>query len=415
MFSLLKENYFNKSILNCYVKIQRTEQHNDIVCFKSNLDSNWNTYEVGYNDSTEKYFLEIGNIESNLLFDVENHTDVITIASIVRELFFAFRSDDNNICFNFNGTNLEIIGLNMVNYNDKLEMAPPITQNVPCSVDKNTIYDNFKDPLKYVTYETSMTKLDNSVKIVTCLSEICSIKHILKLWRYDGNAIRYIKSKKENILYVVAETNNMSCGQRNELLSVCKEQNVQIVRSMFRNNSYNINNSRVEMQYMSGPVSYISLKSQMPDSIKSTIREYVELDCIFPQLIYHIKRLNADVRTKLIVVYHDVNDELVNYINDYVINPSFQTFQFTELARLVKYNCIRKPVIVMTRFRNVGEMLSENGCIVTSTMKDTDEIIQLFMEMFIQNNIFKFRSQIEEDEEVDEEENIIKAINKLKL
>ena len=69
----------------------------------------------------------------------------------------------------------------------------------------------------------------------------------------------------------------------------------------------------------------------------------------------------------------------------------------------------------MTRFRNVGEMLSENGCIVTSTMKDTDEIIQLFMEMFIQNNIFKFRSQIEEDEEVDEEENIIKAINKLKL
>lgn len=417
MYRVKKENL---EIYPHEIRLCRTENHFDILSFKyNNNDKFVNIYKIGYNDITEKNFLTGCNIETDILFDIENTSEKKKVKQIILDMFKNFRENDNIYDIKYrNGTAIVL-------HHDVTLGGEPVD-----IIQRKVIKEDFNDiPYEYIekvysksdkfltppnTNSEALT-FENNYKIRTTWDRTRNYKHVLFINKKINDLrqlLLYIHNHKKQLILIVCDTYNYSHTIRNSILCSCIENKVYLIRNVYRSESnyigdINLNNN------VAGPVSVISTERFISKGIRpSAVREYVNLDMRHPDFSYHFKRLNSDPGTYVIVIIHKVDESIVLNFEDYTINPEYHTEEFKQIINLINSNVVNKPVIVKTIYGNVINTLNKSKIFTVSTDEQLDKLVSLFINKMIDINVFKFQGK---ENEIKEQQAFEEEFNNLKL
>lgn len=394
-------------LTDVYIKIEKTDDVFDNVMFKQNEHEDYLVYKVGYGDKTEKYFLEEGNIESNLLFDVEEYKKQQIIKEIILELFTKSREEPYIVSMFYNMGQVEIIHRDMSKRHQKIEVEDGPEELAREFSQKVELGDGYKDMKQYEsTYKPYDTVMFNGEDryVARGVKNGMKMPHVLLMEESDvGGFKKYLEKYGTYILYVVAPTTSMNYVKRCKILSLCKEYNVKVVVGICRVRQYTFGDvGPMNTSFLTpGPVSIISCSQFFPNVKLKCVREYAKLDPKLPQFQYHVKKACSDMYTKLIVIDHD----LESYGN---FRSEFQTQELTEIARLISTNVVKKPVIVKTSFLNIGEMFETSGAIVVYNKFALEEVLDKFMNILYKTDV----AFVDSTKQAMEDEEFVEAFNK---
>lgn len=416
---MYKVNFKCDTKETAYIEIVQSDDCHDVVKFKESDDGFLCTYDVGYRDITEEHFLEHGNIESNLLTDVECPKKQKILRELILEMFYLFRNDPHTVAIIYhNGEMVEY--RSRPNGNGTMVQLRDGPAEVPYEKTKKFVLDEKYHNMEsysstYKPFETILFKQED-VEVVTDLESVSKSKHILELDEtVDVDTLgKYFYVNKRYILYVVCDTSKLDKVRQCTLLALCKRGEIPIVTSIYRAHQFQYGNVYpYDENYkpLPGPVSVITSGCLFPNIPTNCIREYVRVDQRYPQFKYHVMKLCSDIHTKVIVIDH------VFYSYGQYSSKN-QKDDFTEIARMISSNLIKKPVIFRTNFPKIAEMMHVSGAIVVSNNKRLREMVDTFMNAMTKYKIFEYnKGDTEENmKQVTEDEKFLEEFHKnLKL
>jgi hypothetical protein len=113
----------------------------------------------------------------------------------------------------------------------------------------------------------------------------------------------------------------------------------------------------------------ISMHHERRVPVDEWVNEYVELDCRYPQFMFHVNRMNNDNNVKFIVIDHNLDDWAVRTVGA-PVDPLFHRSQFAALSEMIVQGKIIKPVLVCTDYCNIGSNLYRIGAQTSPTLPD---------------------------------------------